>query len=291
MSYTETGILTIPQPDPNLNIIVRLGGDILFSEIFNGVPQFYPGSSFLVEEVFEAKFEIYRPELIDIDFRWNPSKEYIGTWTLSDTLPSDGLSSEDTGFIIYTSLKLKRYSFYTIQANADVQVAEYGFGKIDNCNFLLNSEALVLPPQIGLQQKLSIDDGVFKYRHAIEKAPLIDRVFLPKIRYVGLYVNVGAGIVESRYTARVINGISADMPSFPITNCLTVLDSFCDIALQEFLALPPNFPTATNTKFLTFADAEAARLQLPNPTLYGPPIEQQYGCPAAPFTITSYWIV
>lgn len=297
MAYTETGILTIPQVEPNLNIIVRLGADILFSEIFNGVPQFYPGSSFDVEEIFEATFFVYRPELIDIDFRWNPSKVYIGTWRLSDTLPSEGMSPEDEGFITYDTLKLKRYSRYTIQANADVEISEYGFGSIDNCNFLLSQDsvnyqptpnAIPLPPtQIG--NGLLINDSTFKYRNAIEKVGLIDRVFIPKIRYVGLYVNVGAGITSAKYTARVINGISVDLPSFPIQTCTTLPPDSCELLYNNFLA-QGQISSADGIRYPTFGLAESARLLLP-PVPATSTLPGSFVCPNSPFTIYDYFFI
>jgi hypothetical protein len=285
MAYVETGLLIIPQPDPNLGIFIRFGQDILFSEIFNGVPQLYAGSSFLVEEVFEAKFEIYEPSLIDFDLRWNPTKQYIGTWTLSDTLPADGLSSEDTGFIVYESMKLKRYSLYTVQANADVPIATNEESAIDNCNFFLVTALVPTPPIPVGAGILSNNSSVFKSRETLRKVPLLDRVFLPKMRYIGLYVNTGAGIVSSKYTARVINGISVDLPPFAFDVCNIVPAQNCEQLFNTFLIQNQGFATQAQALAEWNATCPTANLGV------GGASSSTWVCPIDPTDIRTYWRV
>jgi hypothetical protein len=235
MAYTESSTFPPEPSDPAFSFLVAGGADVNLSQIFNGLPQLYAGSSFVIEEIFEGKIEMLSPELIDTDFRWFPPKRYFGTWTISDTLPGFGISVEDRGFIDSEVFKIKRYSTFVIQANAGVSIAEHEEGAIDNCNFLLDSVGIEIPPLTGSIQVLRKQEAIFKMRTTLRNVPLLDRVFNPKLRFVGLYVNVGAVLTEAKYIARIINGVSVDLPPFPPTPCTTVTEFDCAGEFSQFL--------------------------------------------------------
>jgi hypothetical protein len=239
MAYTENSTFPPVPSDPAFAFLVSGGADINLSQIFSGLPQLYAGSSFVIEEIFEGEIVMLEPQLIDTDFRWFPPKRYFGTWTVSDTLPGFGISPEDRGFIDSEIFKIKRYSTFVIQANANVTIAEHEEGAIDNCNFLLNSLGVEIPPFSGSQQVLEKDEAVFRLRTTIRNVPLQDRIFLPKLRFVGLYVNVGAVLTKAKYTARIINGVSVDLPPFPATACTATPPANCPLQFANFLSSAP----------------------------------------------------
>lgn len=289
MAYTETILVEIPQPAPEVAYLVRLGQPILFSEIFNGVPQLYIGSSFEVEEIYEVSLEVTDLTLIDTDFRWVPAKRYLGTWRISDTFPTEGMNSEDEGFINNEKIKIKRYSTYVVQANADVPIAEFESGVIDNCNFQLRQQGVVIPPTVGLLGKLNINDAVFKFRNTLQKVPLIDREFVPKIRFIGIYVNPGCQIIAANYTARIINGISVDLPAFPPTVCTVVTGISCEVQFQNEFDNVNDAPGYS--AHVTEADG-LSQIALEgltgNQFQFGP---ATFACPTPPFTTVTYWVL
>jgi hypothetical protein len=243
LAYQESSTFPAEESDPVFSFLVKGGANVLFSEIFNGVPQLYPGSSFEVEEVFEATIEILRPELIDTDFKWFPPKRYFGSWTISDTLPGFGVSSEDRGFIESEVFKIKRYSTFVIQANADVPIAAYEESAIDNCNFFQINATVPTPPIPVGAGVLGINNSVFKSRETLRKVPLIDRVFLPKLRFVGLYVSLGSVLTSASYKARIINGISVNLPPFGFDVCTLVPAQNCEQLFNAELINQQGFAT------------------------------------------------
>lgn len=276
MAYTESSTFPPEQSDPSFAFLVSGGADINLSQIFNGLPQFYAGSSFVIEEIFEGKCEILQPELIDTDFRWFPPKRYFGTWTVSDTLPGFGVSPEDRGFVDSEIFKIKRYSTFVIQANANVSIAEHEEGAIDNCNFVLNEVGIDFPPFSGKINTLATNDAIFKMRTTIRNVPLQDRVFYPKLRFVGLYINVGSVLTEAKYTARIINGVSVDLPSFPATPCAVAPEFDCDAEFTNFLATQ-NASLPNPRLFRTYEEAVAQG------TLEGLIVDVNYGVPESGF--------
>lgn len=240
LAFVESSTFAPVQSVSEFAFIVSGGADVLFSQIFSGVPQLYAGSSFEVEEIFEGEIEILEPSLIDVDLRWLPPKFYFGTWTISDTLPGFGVASEDRGFVDSSTFKIKRYSRFTVQANADVPIAMLEESSIDNCNFALATVSTPpLPAIIGTVFPV-INNGLLKTRETLRKVPLKDRVFIPKLRYVGLYINVGCCLTKAKYTARIINGISVDLSPFAFDNCLLVPLTTCDLEFTTFINATPN---------------------------------------------------
>jgi hypothetical protein len=289
MAYTENSTFPPIPSEPAFAFLVSGGADINLSQIFSGLPQLYAGSSFVIEEIFEGEVVMVEPQLIDTDFRWFPPKRYFGTWTISDTLPGFGISPEDRGFIDSEIFKIKRYSTFVIQANADVVIAEHEQGAIDNCNFLLNSLGVEIPPFSGSQQVLEKDIAVFSLRTTLRNVPLQDRIFLPKLRFVGLYINVGAVLINAKYTARIINGVSVDLPAFPATGCTAVASS-CEVLFEQYLATL-NTNTAVTQFYPTQAEALGDQAIDGNTgsTLFAVQQFNDFVCPIAPNTVYQIW--
>jgi hypothetical protein len=289
MSYEEN-IGNIP---PNFNggqeFAINGLGQILFSQIFNGVPQLYPGSSFTVEEVIEFGIIITIPEVIDTDFRWYPPKRYLGTWTIFDQVSAFGTYPEDRGFIEDTITKVRRYSTYVVQANADVPVAEFESGAIDNCNFLLKEVGIEIPPFAGSINTLAVNDSVFKFRNTLQKVPLIDQPFNARIKTIGLHIDSGAELTFINYKCRIINAISVDLPPFPLTVCTTAAGS-CEVLFEQYLATL-NTNTAVVQFYSTQGEALAAQTAdgNSNSTIFVVSQYTSYTCPVEPFNVYEIW--
>jgi hypothetical protein len=231
-------------------------GDIQFSQIFNGVPQLYAGSSFTVEEVIEFGVLINNPEVIDVDLRWYPPKKYMGTWTIFDQVSAFGTYPEDRGFIEDNITKVRRYSTYVIQANADVPIALHEQSAIDDCNFIQTSVGAIIPPFDFEVQPLAVHEAVLKSRNTLTKVPLLNRSFIGRIKTIGLYVDLGCELTFINYKARIINGISVDLPEFPLTVCSVAPLFDCDAEFTNFLAAQ-NATLPNPRLFKTYAEAVA----------------------------------
>jgi hypothetical protein len=264
---------------------------IQFSQIFNGVPQLYAGSSFTVEEVIEFGVLINNQSAIDVDYRWYPPKKYMGTWTIFDQLSVFGTYPEDRGFIEDDITKVRRYSTYVIQANADIPIAVHEQSAIDDCNFELGSVQIGVPPVTVEGSRLTSPEAVLKSRHTLSRVPLLDRPFIGRIKTIGLYVDLGCELTFVNYKARVINGISVDLPEFPLTVCSNApTDIACQLAFNASLLLPPEFPGSNGVRYTTLEQAETVKLTLPNPEaaiIY----QQAFNCPVPPYTAYPYYVL
>lgn len=257
---------------------------ILFSQVFSGTPQLYAGSSFTVEEVLEIGLLVTDENVIDVDFRWYPPKLYLGNWTIFDNISAFGTFVEDRGFLEDTITKIRRYSTFTIQANANVPVAEFEGGAVDNCNFFLNLIGVELPIFSGSQGVLQVNDSVFKTRQSLQKVPLIDQEFVGRIKTLGLYIYEGCAISYVDYKCRVINAISVDLPAFPGTPCNILPGATCEILYQEFLETNVQ-PAFFATEGEAIARAGVLGLQ-PNEYII---FTSTYECPIPPNIIFTYW--
>lgn len=266
-------------------------GDIQFSQIFNGVPQLYAGSSFTVEEVIEFGVLINIPEAISVDFRWYPPKKYMGTWTLFDQVSAFGTYPEDRGFIEDFTTKVRRYSTYVIQANANVPIAMHEQSAIDDCNFSLVSVEVGLPP-IQVQGSGLYDHvAVLKSRDTLSKVPLSDRPFIGRIKTIGLYIDLGCELTFINYKARIINGISVDLPAFPLTVCSAgdPIQSY-DCAAEFQTYMQSNYgPYIGTAIFFSLGDAQAyaTSQNLPTTAYYIDAVN--YNCSVSPSYVSTYY--
>lgn len=289
MSYEENIVGFDPGFNGSREFPVNNLGPIQFSQIFNGTPQLYAGSSFTIEEVIEFGVLINKPEVIDVDFRWYPPKKYLGTWTIFDQVSVFGTYPEDRGFIEDFTTKIRRYSTYVVQANADVPIAVHEQSAIDDCNFNLVSVQVGVPPvQVegsGLFEKIA----VLKSRDTLTRVPLLDQPFNARIKTIGLYIDAGSELTFINYKCRVINAISVDLPAFPITNCQVEAVS-CDGLFAQYLASINN-NTSVVQFYATEPDALAAQTQDGNTGSSSLTVQQTspFVCTAPPGTVYEVW--
>jgi len=258
---------------------------INLSDIFDGLPQFYAGSTFCIEEVLEIGCVPVDAKLIDVDFRWYPSKYYFGTWTLFDKVSSFGTNPENRGYIEDSINIIKRYSYFTIQGNPDVPIAFLEESAIDDCNFRLQVASITLPPVTLGQTYPEIANSIFKGRHTLQRVPLTDRRFYPQIGTVGLYVNVGAELTYVNYKAAVINAVDVDLAAFPVSACSPASGAYCDLAFGEFIG-------SSSDRFVTIGEAESYIItQGTTGDLSGGSITPStWTCSIAPFSTYTYYV-
>lgn len=235
-----------------------LAPQLLFSKIFNGTPQLYAGSSFTVEEILEIYVTPTDRTVLDVDLLWYPPKYYLGTWSVFSQLSGFGTNPENRGFLEDFITQVTRYSTYTIQANADVPIGFHEELAIDDCNFVLDSFGVEIPPFSASKQTLGLKESVFKGRTTLRKVPLIDQPFNRKIKYFGIATRPGCIATGANYKARIINAISVDLVPFAFAVCQAVQNVDCDALYNAFLI--------QNQAYATFGEAQAELdTNCPNP--------------------------
>jgi len=150
---------------------------IMFSEIFDGVPQFYKGSTIFVQEILTiiSQIDPGKEHLVDRDMRWFDPKIYLGTYQLSALLssPLEPEAEGGQGFLTNSAHQIKRYSNYTITADPDTPFGIGDLFKVDNCNFqLVGSSLEVAGASVSIQVPRT-SDVQFVGTITNEKAPLI----------------------------------------------------------------------------------------------------------------------
>ncbi len=221
-------------------VALRLGTPLNFSQIFDGSPQYYPGSVIQVEEIATIYCTITNPEWIDVDNSWWSPHQYLGSYQVFSGIPSLGAGKIDEGYINAVELPITKYSTYTIVADPDVIAAQHEQFTVDACNFYLQPDVYLFAgettPVGGFRTHQTKPD--FLGSTSLSKAPLKDGLFYPKIGGLGLFFSPGVegGVIE--YTARVINTIATDYPPFPVSTC-EFLQPNCQAQFSAFLAQHP----------------------------------------------------
>jgi hypothetical protein len=208
-----------------------------FSQIFDGTPQFYPGSQITIEEIVTIQTVITEPHLVDIDKRYFFPLEYRGTWQILPPFPEIDMTEGDTGFITTEVFKIKRYSQYTITANPAVNRGGDDLINIENCNFILREYGIIIPG-LGSYANgyLPIDVSPSLIgRLTRQKAPLVDTKFNQKIAGCGIHLNPGVEGVSMMFEITAINTIYTDYPSVPEPTCEFKKGSPCEEKFQIFL--------------------------------------------------------
>lgn len=200
-----------------------LESPILFSEIFDGVPQFYAGSTICVQEILTiiSNIQIGKEHLVDVDMRWFNPKVYFGTYQLTALIntPLEPEGEGGQGFITNQTIQIKRYSNYTITANPNNPISVGNAFKIDNCNFELEEVTV----SVGT---VEITTTLPKYRENLltglstnEKAPLADTEYNQFFTSIGLYYNPGCEPVALNHRVAVINVVYTDFLPYPDVVC------------------------------------------------------------------------
>jgi len=197
---------------------------INFSQIFDGSPQFYSGSTIELQEVLTINSQVIpsQAHLVDVDHKWFDPKIYMGTYQLS-ALFAEGLETEGEGgqgYLTNYISKIKRYSRYTITADPGVAIATGDVLTIDNCNFGLKTVALSVGPltveaSVPVQNQSLLTGYVSRQR-----APLKDAVYNQFFKSVGLYFNPGCEPLSMFHEVKVINAITTDYNPYPTVTCV-----------------------------------------------------------------------
>jgi len=218
--------------------VLHAVGGINFSDIFDGIPQYYPGSTIQVQELLRINVDVENERLVGRSKGWFDDSLRLGTYQiLSPTLGDIFVREGDYGYITNQSFEISRISNYTVTANPDVIVAKHEQIALDNCNFYLTPEVYLFPgnpvPQPG--QRLYNQNPVLLGSVSLSRAPLLDRPFNRQIGGVGLYLSPGVVGINTVYKVAVINAIYVDYESTPIPAC-EFLQASCEAQLDAYIA-------------------------------------------------------
>lgn len=197
---------------------------IVFSQIFDGSPQFYVGSTITVQEILLILSEVVigRERFVDVDHKWFEPKVYLGSFQVKSGLLSS-LDAEDgrgQGFLTNNAHQIVRYSHYTIVADPDTPVAKGSIYTVDNCNFGLQQASItVFGATVAIQKPLT-DTAIFSGNISQQRAPLKDTVYNQLLGDVGLYYNPGCAGVSLTQKISVINTVSTDFDPYPNFACI-----------------------------------------------------------------------
>lgn len=203
-----------------------LESPIAFSEIFDGTPPFYAGSTIFVQEILTiiSDIEFGKEHLVDVDMRWFNSKVYYGTYQLS-ALSELGLEPENEGgqgYLTNQVTVIKRYSSYTIAANPNVP---FGIGeklRIDNCNFEIEEYTLDLGVGEITRSRPINNEAMMVGILTNEKAPLADTEYNQFFTSYGLYYNPGCYVSAVNHRVGIINVVYTDFTPYPDVVCQPV---------------------------------------------------------------------
>jgi hypothetical protein len=216
------------------------GANPTLEQVFNGTPQFYPGSMVQIEEIVTIVTSVVDEKLVDIDFGWWQPHRYLGTFQVIDSLGSPSHYKDDDGYLVDTIQKVRRYSWYTITANPSTVVAQHEQIALDTCNFYLQPDVYLFPGQNTPVTGFRTHDlnPAFLGSVTLSKAPLVNSFFTPQIGGIGLYLKPGVEGVQINYEAAVINTIKTDYPSATVPNCVFI-EPNCQFQFSAFLAQQP----------------------------------------------------
>jgi hypothetical protein len=199
------------------------GSPVNFSQIFDGAPQFYPGSVITVQEILTIISQVIPGEehLVDFDKRWFEPKIYLGTYQLTAIAeaPLGNEASGDQGFLTRNAQSIKRYSTYTVVANSNAPVAAGDVFTVDNCNFAMAEVSFEIAGVSVTGSKPISDTAMFQGTISRQGAPLEDREYFQLLNNVGLYFYPGCEGVLLNHRISVINTIATNYNNYPAYTC------------------------------------------------------------------------
>jgi hypothetical protein len=199
-----------------------LPSPILFSEIFDGTPQFYAGSTIFVQEVLEVLSNIIigKEALVDVDFKWFDPKVYIGTYQFGDVIRGQQPQSEmGEGFLTNRKQTFIRRSSYTITANPATPIAYNKVFTVDNCNFETVEAGIEFGGASITIQKPLRNENIFNGKISESRAPLVDTSYNQFFNTIGLYYNPGCEPIQINHRVQIINALQTDFLPYPEFTC------------------------------------------------------------------------
>ena len=262
--------------------LLTLGENIpRFSDIFDGSPQYYPGSMVQFQEILDIRVRVVEPKLVDVDFSWFGDKKRLGTFQILDLNGLQRTDINDSGYITSEIFKIYRYSYYTIIANPLVPFGKHEQIALDNCNAYLTAEVYLFPGDVTPDPGFRYYDRnpLFLGSSTITRAPLIDAPFNQLIAGIGLCLKPGVEGLSVGYRVAIINAINTDYDPVVPPTC-EFLGRDCDAQFRAFLVANAPFVFATLAEAIaSFPDAGANS----SPATYV--------SPADPTCIRNYFIV
>jgi hypothetical protein len=201
---------------------LTLVSPILFSQIFDGTPQFYSGSTIEVQEILQITSQVIigMEQFVDVDFKWFEPKIYYGSYQLVGL--TAGIEDENQGgqgFLTNYIHKFIRRSSYQIVADPSVPIAEESSLIIDNCSFQLRGiSAMFGGAEISLNSPLQ-NESLFQGKISRQRAPLKDATYNQFFKSIGLYYNPGCELVGINHRVQIINVVSTDLSPYPNFSC------------------------------------------------------------------------
>jgi hypothetical protein len=201
---------------------ILLPTPILFSEIFDGAPQYYTGSTIHLQEVLEIESEIIvgKERFVDVDLKWFDSKIYFGTYQFGDPLRGqETVNERGEGFLTNRKHVFIRRSDYTVTANPDTPIAMEQVFTVDNCNFEIVEAGIEFGgAEISIQRPLR-NANMFNGKISQTRAPLKDGAYNQFFNSIGLYYNPGCAHVQITHRVQIINAIQTDFLPYPEFTC------------------------------------------------------------------------
>jgi hypothetical protein len=201
--------------------VLQFNGVPTFADIFDGVPQYYPGSSIEVQETLRIFTNITNPDVIDVDFNWFAPKKYLGSWQILEPFGFFGWDESKFGFLNSTLQDITYRSRYTVVADPSTPIAQGEQLEISACNFFLKPDVYLFPGEINPVTGFNTYDKFphFTGKTTLSAAPLKDTDYYQFIGGVGLYLNPGVEGVRIEYRIAVINDIYTDYPTAVAPTC------------------------------------------------------------------------
>jgi hypothetical protein len=207
--------------------VLSFGGTRNFSDLFTGLPQYYPGSTIQVQEIISVLTKVTDSKLVDVDFNWWEPKQYLGTFQVLSAVGLALHRDGDDGYLVSPYQEITRYSRYTITANPSVPIALNDGFIVNDCNFFIKTNVRANPvtglPQTG-QDLVSWGESapVFRGYNSFTAAPLADTPVNLVMGGIGLLLRPGVALSRVDYKAAIINDIYTAYSPFPIQTCNTI---------------------------------------------------------------------
>jgi hypothetical protein len=219
-------VMTAPPGGLQDQILIDFPGSINFTQIFDGLPQFFPGSIITVQEIVQFLITVTAGEehLVDVDYRWYEPKVYLGSYQLQGGVGvyREPETEGGQGFLVNSFTEIKRYSTYTIVASPSVPVGTIQGFTVDNCNLALRTVGFGFGGvSIDIQTPLT-NDSLLKGEISIQRARLNNTPYNQFFSQLGLYINPGCRLLQARHKIAVINTIAADLDPYSQPLCVPI---------------------------------------------------------------------
>ena len=184
-------------------------GPILFGDIFDGAPLYYPGSTITVIERLRIVTAVVIPKFVGIDFEWFQVRRFLGSYQVYQGDFSQPLNEDYSGKLFYRNQVITAESQYTVTANPATLIGAHEQVILDNCNYFTRPELRLFPDEAEPIEGEGLYplNPVFTGATTITRAPLVDRQFTQKIAGVGMFLKPGVEAESLYYSIDIANEI------------------------------------------------------------------------------------